>query len=324
VSIDDFIRATSADQYGLVGRRQIRGFGATRTQISHRIDKGMLSPLTPEVLELSGSPPSDGKTAMAAVLDGPPDAVLSHTSAAAWWDLPGFHLYDDLHITVPHQGAPRRARLSTIHYQKDLPQDQVVTLRGIRVTSPALTIFHLAAILSPHRTARACDNGWSMRLFDGLDLHHLLKTLAASGRNGIGTMRLILDDRPPDYVPPQSGLEARYCQLVVQEGMPEPVRQVNIFGRRWIGRADCRFADVGLIVELLSVRFHASLLDAEADRDRFMAFREAGQHVIAFWDFEVWNNPGLVVRLTRLARETLKAGGSLPPDDRFSRINRGR
>jgi hypothetical protein len=121
VSIDDFIRATSAHQYGLVGRRQIRGFGASRTQISHRIGKGMLSPLTPEVLELNGSPSSDGKTAMAAVLDGPPGAVLSHTSAAAWWDLPGFHLYDDLHVTVPHQGMARRARLSTIHYQKDLP-----------------------------------------------------------------------------------------------------------------------------------------------------------------------------------------------------------
>jgi hypothetical protein len=324
MSVDDFIRDSAAAQYGLVGRRQIREFGGTRTQISHRVDKGMLAPVTPEVLELVGSPPSDAKTAMAAVLDGPPGAVLSHKSAAAWWDLPGFHLHDDLHVTVPHQGAPRRGRLSMIHYHKDLPGDQIMTLRGIRVTSPALTIFHLAAILSPQRTARACDNGWAMRLFDGLDLHHLLKTLAVSGRNGIGTMRLILKERPADYVPPQSGLEARYCQLVVEDGMPEPIRQVNIFGERWIGRADCRFADVGLVVELLSVRFHASVIDAAADRKRFLAFREAGQHVIAFWDFEVWSNPGFVVRMTRLARETLKAGGSLPPDDPLSRINRGR
>jgi hypothetical protein len=88
VTVDDFIRETAASQYGLIGRRQIRGFGGTRTQVSHRVGKGMLSALTPEVLELVGSPPSDGKTAMAAVLDGPPDAVLSHTSAAAWWDLP--------------------------------------------------------------------------------------------------------------------------------------------------------------------------------------------------------------------------------------------
>ena len=323
MTVDDFIRETAAAQYGLVGRRQIRGFGGTRTQISHRLGKGMIAALTPEVLELVGSPPSDGKTAMAAVLDGPPGAVLSHTSAAAWWDLPGFHLHGDLHVTVPHQGAPRRGRLSMIHYHKDLPEEELMTLRGIRITSPALTIFHLAGILGVQRTARACDNGWSMRLFDGLDLHHLLKSLAASGRNGIGNMREILEKRPPEYVPPQSGLEARYCLLVVQDGMPEPIRQVNIFGQRWIGRADCRFADVSLIVELLSVRFHASVIDADADRARFDAFRAAGQSVIAFWDFEGWNNPGFVVRMTRLARETLKAGGSLPPDDPFSRINRG-
>jgi hypothetical protein len=323
MSFDDYIRQTAASQYGLVGRHQLRSFGATRTQIAHRIKTGALAALTPGVLELVGTPPSEGKIAMAALLDGPPGAVLSHTSAAAWWDLPGFHFHDGLHITVPHQGAPRRGRISMTHYHKDLPQDQLTTLRGIRVTSPALTIFHLAAILSAQRTARACDNAWSMRLLDGLDLHHLLKILSASGRNGIGAMRQILEERPPDYVPPESGLEARYRQLVVQDGMPEPVRQVNIFGPRWIGRADCRFPDVGLIVELLSVRFHASLTEATADQNRFVAFREAGQHVIAFWDFEVWNNPGLVLRKTRFAREILKAGGSLDPDDYFSRINRG-
>jgi hypothetical protein len=324
MSVDDYIRQTAANQYGLVGRRQLRADGTTRTQIAHRISKGTLAPLTPEVLELVGTPPSEGKVAMAALLDGPPGAVLSHTSAAAWWDLPGFHFHDGIHVTVPHQGAPRRGRLAMIHYHKDLPEDQLMTLRGIRVTSPALTIFHLAAVLGAQRTARACDNAWSMRLLDGLDLHHLLKILAASGRNGIATMRQILEERPPDYVPPESGLEARYRQLVVEDGMPEPVRQVNIFGPRWIGRADCRFPDVNLIVELLSVRFHASLSDAAADRNRFQAFREAGEHVVAFWDFEVWNNPGLVLRKTRFAREALKAGDSLPPDDYFSRINRGR
>ena len=115
MTVDDFIRETAAAQYGLIGRRQIREFGGSRTQISHRVGKGMLSSLTPELLELAGTPPSDGKTAIAAVLDGPLDAVLSHASAAAWWDLPGFHLHGELHVTVPRQGAPRRGRLSMIH-----------------------------------------------------------------------------------------------------------------------------------------------------------------------------------------------------------------
>jgi hypothetical protein len=282
----------------------------------------MLAPLTPEVFELAGSPPSDGKTAMAAVLDGPPGAVLSHQSAAAWWGLPGFYLHRDTAITVPRQGTPRRGRLSTIHYHQDLPQDQLVVLRGIWITSPALTIFHLAAVVSPHRTARACDNAWSMRLVDGFELDQLFKVLAASGRNGIGPMREILKARPVEYIPPQSGLEARYCQLVVQDGMPEPDRQVNIFSPMWIGRVDVRFADVCLIVELLSLRYHGSHSDGLADKQRFAELRNSGHSVLAFWDFEVWNNPGFVVQRTRWARETLKAGGVLPIDDPFSRINR--
>lgn len=321
MSLDDGIRKTTARQYGLIARRQIRELGGDSRHVARRVSNGLLRHITAEVLELVGSPSSDGKTAMAAVLDGPPGAVLSHTSAAAWWDLPGFRVDAlQLHVIVPRQGAPRRGRLSMIHYQKDLPKEELMTLRGIAVTSPALTIFHLASMLSVRRTARACDNGWSMRLFDGLDLHGLLKILAASGRNGIAAMREILADRPLDYVPPQSGLEARYSQLVVEDGMPEPERQVNIFGRRWIGRADFRFKDCPLIVELLSVRYHASLMDTEADKERFEAFRQAGHHVIAFWDFEVWQNPGFVVRSTRAARAALLAGLPLLPDDPFSRI----
>ncbi|MFN2486273.1 MAG: hypothetical protein ABR609_06650 [Acidimicrobiia bacterium] len=322
MSIDDLIWSTAEGQYGLVGRRQMRELGATRAHLGHRVRKGLLREITPEVLEVSGSPSSVGKTALAAVLDGPLGSVLSHTSAAAWWDLPGFRIGSNLHVTVPRQGAPRRGRLSVIHYQKDLPRDELMVLRGVPVCSPSLTIFHLAAIVSEKRTARACDNGWSMRLFDGYDLHHLLKLLARSGRDGIGPMRSILNDRPPEYVPPQSGLEARYCQLVVDDGMPEPERQVNLGGSRWIGRADSRFRDIGLVVELLSVRYHASLLDAAADHERFLAFREAGHPVIAFWDFEVWQDPGFVVRATRAARATLLAGGTLLPDDPFSRIKR--
>ncbi|HEY7584561.1 MAG TPA: type IV toxin-antitoxin system AbiEi family antitoxin domain-containing protein, partial [Acidimicrobiia bacterium] len=324
MDFDRDLRRLAASQFGLAGRRQIRALGGTGRQIAHRVEKGILAPITHEVLELVGTPASEGKTALAAVLDAPLGAVLSHTSAAAWWDLPGFRIDDDLHVTVPRQGSPHRGRLAMIHYQKDLPTDQLMVLRGIPVTSPTLTIFHLAAILSLRRTARACDNGWSMRLFDGLDLHHLLKILGASGRNGIGPMRQILDIRPPEYVPPQSGLEARYCQLVVDDGMPEPRRQVNIFGRRWIGRADFEFEDLPLVVELLSVRFHASLLDAQADRERFDAFRRAGKHVIAFWDFEVWHNPAFVVRATRHARELLRAGAEVPPDDPFRRAERAR
>ena len=269
VDFDDFLRKQPPGNYGLISRRQIRGAGFHRDRIAHRVERGYLRLLTPEVLALNGTAASDGQRVMAAVLDSPPGAVLSHIAAAAWWQLPGFSLESGIHVTVPRQGAPRRGRLTKVHYQLDLPLDQVTRLAGIPITSPALTIFHLAAILGIKRTTRACDNGWSMRLFDRGDLHLLLKRLAASGRNGIGTMREILQVRPPSYVPPQSGLEARYCHLVVEDGMPEPNRQVDIYGQRWIGRCDCKFPDLPLIAELLSVRYHASLVDQSADEDRF-------------------------------------------------------
>ncbi|HJU52806.1 MAG TPA: hypothetical protein VJ815_10775 [Acidimicrobiia bacterium] len=83
MAFDDDLRVMCATQYGIAGRRQLRAIGGTRTRIAHRISKGILRPITSQVLELLGTPPSDGKQALAAVLDAPPGAVLSHTSAAA-------------------------------------------------------------------------------------------------------------------------------------------------------------------------------------------------------------------------------------------------
>ncbi|MGH8873895.1 MAG: hypothetical protein ACRDVM_01400 [Acidimicrobiia bacterium] len=304
------LRELAARQYGLVGRAQARQLGMGKDLLRRRIDRGELRFLTPEVLEVVGAPPSDGQSAMAALLDAPPGAVLSHTSAAAWWGLPGFDLRRDLHVTVPRQGAPRRGRLAMMHYQKDLPTDHLMVLRGVPVTSPALTIFHLAALLHPKRAARACDNAWAMRLLDGATLHRLLHRLAASGRNGIGPMRQILADRPIDYVPPESGVEARYLQLIVEDGMPAPRRQVDLGGRFWVGRGDFLFEDVPGVVEILSARFHASYLDRSADEERFAAYRAAGLSVLAIWDYEIWHHPREVVEKTRRFRAELLTGAA--------------
>ena len=254
----------------------------------------MLVRVSADVLRLAGSTVTDASVAMAGVLDSPGTAYLSHRSAAAWWGLPGFSIDRPVHTVIPWQGTTRRTRLSIVHYHRGMPQDQLRELNGVPVVSPAMTIFLLAGKEHPARTERALDNAWSMGLVTHRGMHELLGRLAARGRNGIRVIRKLLADRPADYVPPQSGLEARVDRLARDVGVVLR-RQVDAGDDQWIGRVDFMIEDTNKTIEVLSRRYHGSLLDRLSDETRFVRLDEAGFQVLTLWDSDVWGN-GDVVR----------------------------
>ncbi len=288
------LRNLAEVQYGLVGRRQAHMLGIGTAEIAHRVRNGDLIELSPEVLRIGGSAHSEATLAMAAVLDSPPGAVLSHRSAAAWWDLPGFTLDSPVHVTVPRQGVRSRGRLAIVHYQKDMPLDQLLVVRDVPVCSPALTMFHIAAVEHPARLERAVDSAWSMRLLDGRTMTSLLERLAVRGRNGIRAMREILETRGPDYVPPESGNEARFEKILRRNALPVPERQVKVGDEFLIGRVDYLYRELGGVVEILSRRYHSSRIDIAADEARFRRLEGIDLPVLPIWDYQIWEQPDAV------------------------------
>ncbi len=296
----DLIRAHASVQYGLVSRRQLRADCIGGDAIDHRVRKGELQPLSADVLRLVGSPESDQQRGMAAVLDAPGEAYLSHRSAAAWWGIPGFDLEDRLHVTIPHAGIRKRTRLSVIHYHRGLPDGHLLRLGGVPVTSPPLTIFQLAGTVHPKRTERALDNMAAMGLGSYRSIHDLLSILAARGRKGIALIRELLAERPPGASPPGSGTEKRLEHLASEIGISlRP--QIDVGGDCWDGRSDFVFADSSAaLIEVLSRRHHGMLLDRRADAARFEQFRNDGFQLLVLWEDDIWYRPQQVK--TMLAR----------------------
>jgi very-short-patch-repair endonuclease len=293
VESDLVIRRFAEGQHGVVGRRQLWDQGIVDEELRHRIRTGMLVPLSTDVLRMGGAPMTDSMMAMAGVLDSPGRAYLSHRSAAAWWGLPGYTIDWPVHTVIPWQGIHLRQRLCVVHYHRGLPTEHLTKLNDVPVVSPALTIFLLAGNQHPARTERALDNAWSMRLVTHRGMHDLLGKLAARGRNGIRVMRRLLADRPADYVAPQTGLEARVDRLARDVGVLLR-RQVNAGDDRWIGRVDFSIEHSTKLIEVLSERYHGSLLDRLADETRFTRLNEAGFQVLTIWDSDVWENPDSV------------------------------
>ncbi|MGI8756649.1 MAG: endonuclease domain-containing protein, partial [Acidimicrobiales bacterium] len=173
------------------------------------------------------------------------------------------------------------------------------------VVRPALLLLQLAACVTPWRLRRALDHLWNRRLLSGPSVRRELGPLMHRGRAGTVALRTLLDSLPMDYVPPASGLEGRFAQILEEADVPGLARQVDVGDERWCGRVDFRDQALPLIVEVDSERYHRALTDVEADRHRQQRIESAGFTVLRITDQQVWHRPGEVVNEVRRARARL-------------------
>ena len=305
--LDSAIEALATRQHSLVAVFQLYGLGATATEIARLRDgTSGWEPLSPRVLARTGSAATVQRGLMAAVLDASPGAVLSSTTAAHLWGAPG-HRAAPVHVTR-HRGVSRRgSTLATVHEVVDLRPHHVKLLQGIPVTSPTRTVFDLASTVHPGRVERFLDWCWSERLLDGAGLLVTVQELAKRGRTGSALLRELAAARGPGYVPPASGLERRFEQVLAQRGLGSYRRQVDCGGTAWTGRVDYRHHELPLVIEINSERYHSALVDQRADLERRRQLERDGFEVCVVWDLDVWHHPDTVADSVRAAEARVRA-----------------
>jgi very-short-patch-repair endonuclease len=287
-------------QHGLVARHQVSAIGLSRSAWAHRCAGDRWERLSVRVARRPGSPPTTEQSALAAVLDMGPDAYLSHQSAAALWGVPGFEVAPIQVMVV--RGHRTASTLATVHHPRHLTDPFSAVLAGIPIVRPALLVLQLAALVHPGRLERVFDGLWSRGLLSAPSVRAELAPVLGRGRAGSAVMRELLDRRPADYVPPASGLEARFAQIVRDFDLPPMRRQVDLGdGERWCGRVDFVARELRLIVEVDSDRYHSALTDVEADAARRGALEVAGFTFACVREFDVWHRPARVAAQVRRA-----------------------
>jgi very-short-patch-repair endonuclease len=286
----------AANQHGVVAVWQLRAVGNLRQEIDRLRSSVDWEAVSTRVFLRAGAPRTDEQRLMAAVLDVSPGGALSGTSAAWLWGVPGFKP-TPVHVTR-HRGVSRRtSKLATVHEVIDLHPNQVKVVRGIPVVSPSRLVCELAGT-NPKRAERVLDWLWTERLLDGRTFRRTVEQLAARGRKGSTLARELDAARGPGYVPPASGIEERFidiCDFPME-------RQVDLGGHEWCGRVDFKDVELPLVVEVLSEKHHASLVDVAADEARKTKLQAAGFTIVEVWDFEVWHRPPEVRERMRAAR----------------------
>jgi hypothetical protein len=244
----------AGQQWGVIGHRQLRDCGVSRTTASRWRASGRLHLVFGAVYALGhASIPIEGRL-VAALLHAGQGAALSHRTAAWWWGL----------IDEPH----RRIEVSAPTRTGSLPEVLVHHPRGFEhtshrrfpITAVAQTLLDYAAGASLNEVRQALAKAEYLGLLD----IGAVQAVLGRGRPGTARLRRALERHQPSLARTRSRTERRFLYLWEKTGLPMPEVNVKLHG--W--RADFFWRDQRLVVETDGHRNHHT--SAQIDRDRRM------------------------------------------------------
>lgn len=296
--LDEGLARIAVRQHGLVTLGQARGVGATRATLRTRIDAGSWRVVDRGVLRVAGAPVTWESELLARVLSAGPGAVASHRSAGALWGLEGCRPGIP-ELTVPNGRRYRRAGVRT-HESTDLHLVAPVRRQGIPTTPVTRTLLDLGAVVDRGRVHVALDDARRRRLTDWDALLHTLTTHARRGRDGVGTLRAILDDHYGEVAVTDSGFERLVFALLVAAGLPRPVLHYELVVGVHRCHLDLAYPDARVAIEL-DGRDHLRPEVFETDRLRQNSVVLAGWTLLRFTWRQYVDRPFDLVRDVRRA-----------------------
>lgn len=272
-------------QHGVIARRQLVEFGFSREAIRHRVAKGRLRPIWPDVYAVGRPDLTQEGVWMAATLTCGEGAVLSHQSAAELWGIrrrrPG-----PVHVSVPSPRDPRR-RAVKVHRRRAVTGTQ---RDGIPVTTPAQSVIDIAPDLTERQLERVIDEA------DKLDLlspKALREAAAPAAGKGAAIVRGLLDKRA--FLLTDSDLERRFLKISRTAGLEDPETQVTVNGHR----VDFFFRAKNLVVEADGGRYHRTPTQQRRDRIRDHAHALAETKSVRFTHGQIAHEPDYVAEILR-------------------------
>ena len=294
---DDEIARLCAAHHGVVTRAQAVATGLSTAQIPYRVAAGRWAELRPGAYRIVGGPSSPLEALAAAI--GVGIGVASHRSAAALLCLL------DEHPPVPELtavlGASHHHDAVELHRTDDLLPGDTTTVDGLRTTNATRTVLDLGACLTVDEVLDVADRAVHLRLVHPTRLNARFAAMSTRGRPGAAVTREALRRLDPSRAPTESELEAMLDRLVVDAGLPAPIRQLVVqLGDRTF-RLDLAYPELRIAIEADGFAVHGSRSAFEADRDRQNRLASAGWLVLRFTWRQIRDAPDEVIAAISMA-----------------------
>jgi very-short-patch-repair endonuclease len=290
---DHLIARLAERQGGVVEHGQLVALGLSPQGIHTRVRAGQLHRWYRGVYAVGHRNVRAEGRRWAAILAYSPDGVLSHSTAGVAWGLLRSNAAT-IDVTVGLGGRSARPSIR-LHRTRSLPADEVTTLDGLPITTPARTLLDLAAAgLSDRALEAALDAADVTRVLDFKELRELVAR--HRGRRGTPSLDAQLS-RYGGPVDTRSRLERLVYELCDDHRLPRPLVNTVIQGKvRDFYWPHCR-----LVVEADSYRWHRSPSALNDDRERDVLLTLAGYRVLRFTWEQVTERPRYVVHAIRTA-----------------------
>jgi hypothetical protein len=256
--------------------------------------------VAPSVFRFAASGISWQQEVLAAVLDGGPECLASHRTAAALHGFDGFRA-EGVEVLLPMRIRHRRKSV-IVHHSRLLTASDRAVVGVIPVTSRARTLIDLGATVSAEIVEEAFDGAERDRLVRRGDVERRYRDLRARGRNGIGAMTQILDARVAEKKVPRSVLERRMMRLLSRAGLPSPITGYPVrISSTIVYELDFAYVDQRIGLEVDGHGSHATRTERAADNVRANNLGNANWTLRRFTYEQVKRKPSSVAAVVRAA-----------------------
>lgn len=291
-------------QHGVVTRGDLLRLGFTPKAIRHRIASGRLHRLMRGVYAVGWPGLTREGRWMAAVRVCGEGAVLSHSSAAALWEI-GPERAGGIDVSVRRDCAIRRPGIRA-RGRAALPESDVTLHRGIPVTTPARTLLDEATELNARQLERMVNEADKQDLIDPEELRKALE--GHGGDPGVRPLRKLLDQHT--FRLSDSELEVLFRPIARRAGLPPPLTKQFVNGFE----VDFFWPRLDLVIETDGLQYHRTPAAQARDRLRDQTHVAAGLTQLRFTHWQVRHEPQRVRRvLAKTARRLAAASDTAVP-----------
>jgi very-short-patch-repair endonuclease len=271
------VGAAAESACGRISWAQLVAFGVPKATIAQWLKEGYLyeDDDLPRVYFVGHRSSSIEARLAGRLLYAGPGAMLSHATAAWWWNL------TQRRPQVIAVSTPRQCRslpTVTVHGRRHLPR---VWHSGLTVTTIPQTLLDYAATM-PFEDVRY--------VLAEADFHrHIdlgaVRQAAGRGKPGSGALRSALEVHWPELARTDSPLERAFLFLVESAGLPRPRVNLRICGLK----VDCYWPRYKLAVELDGGKGHNTERQVRRDHGRDLRLRQEGITVRRYADEQVYH-----------------------------------
>jgi very-short-patch-repair endonuclease len=283
---DPAVADVAGDRQGVVSYRDLRSSGLGRGAIHHRVLRKRLHRVHRAVYLPGHDVPPEGAPLFAAVQALGENAYISYRTAL---EQHGILEPTDgpIHATVV--GGCRRSRDNIrVHRTTRIAPEDLGTIDGLPITSPARAILDFADDATPRELAKAINEAHVLKLATPADLRALMKR--TPGRKGAALLTATLNRHDGPSTAHEGGEELLEA-IIKRARLPKPAVNARTAGYE----CDFTYENHKLIIEVDGGTFHGTPAAVDRDRRKDQALRAAGYTVLRYSYHQLADEPEAAV-----------------------------